>query len=203
MYNFDSPLPPFLSRSFPVRFLSYLYTVAVRYRNNRFDRNLSLSVQAKRPVISIGGIRAGGTGKTPASLLVGHHLRSLDLPVAFLSRGYRRKNKQQQIVSPHEEVHWEAVGDEPAMIHADLPETWLGIGSDRVASAEKLSSIIPEKTIFVLDDGFQHRKIRRDLDIVCINESTLTDKMLPSGYLREEVSSLKRAHLLFLIGSQN
>lgn len=201
MTDFDSPLPDWLSNTFPVKAATKLYSSVIRYRNNRYERDLSLSFKTNRKVISVGGIRAGGTGKTPAAIMVGQCLESKGLPFAFLSRGYKRKEKEYRIILPNEKTDWEQIGDEPAMIHDQLPQSWLGIGPDRVRNAQSLSEITPKETVFILDDGFQHRRLKRDLDIVCINESTLNDRLLPQGYLRENISSLQRAHVLFLTGS--
>ncbi|MCU0609363.1 MAG: tetraacyldisaccharide 4'-kinase [Chitinispirillaceae bacterium] len=200
-FPFPSTLPPAIARSFPVQLLSSCYAGVISMRNFFYDHVSVLSKKAGRPVISIGGIRAGGTGKTPAALLVGSYLDSKNIPVCFLSRGYGRKNKSAQIVKPDEMVSWELVGDEPWLLHNRLPKSWLGIGSNRFASAKLCEVQIPQSAIFVLDDGFQHRGLRRDLEIVCLHADLFADKMLPAGYLREPVSSLARAQVLFLIGS--
>jgi tetraacyldisaccharide 4'-kinase len=87
------------------------------------------------------------------------------------------------------------------MIHSLLPGSWLGIGPDRYANALKILPRLSKKAIFILDDGFQHRKIYRDKNILCIPASVFQDRILPVGYLREPVSSLKRADMICLIGS--
>ncbi|MDO5576620.1 MAG: tetraacyldisaccharide 4'-kinase, partial [Fibrobacter sp.] len=199
---FDSPLPDWLSNSPFAKVASKVYLTAINRRNDRFDNELSLSFKVNRKVISIGGIRAGGTGKTPSAIMVGQCIESKKMPVAFLSRGYKRKSKNYEIVLPGQKASSEQVGDEPAMIHGKLPQSWLGIGAKRVITAQKLCELTPENTVFILDDGFQHRQLRRDLNIVCVNESTLDDKLLPQGYLRESISSLGRAQVLFLTGSE-
>ena len=76
---------------------------------------------------------------------------------------------------------------------------WTGIGGNRVQSAVELSTRVPQRSVFILDDAFQHRAIRRDLDIVCIHEGIFNDKMIPRGYLREPVASLERAHIVLLV----
>jgi tetraacyldisaccharide 4'-kinase len=86
------------------------------------------------------------------------------------------------------------------MLHANIPESWLGVNTDRAAIARKLSPLIPEKSVFVLDDGFQHRSVRRDLDVVCLSESAFDDRMMPAGYLRESAAALSRAGVLLVIG---
>jgi len=198
--QFDSPLPGRLGLNPAVNLLSRLYRTAVKTHQHIYDTFPSLSHKLSRPVISIGGIRAGGTGKTPVSQLVGEHLISQGFNIAFLSRGYGRPIKKPVIVKPQETADWELTGDEPCMIHRNLPQSWLGIGVNRIANAKKLIDELPQKSVFILDDGFQHQKIKRDLDIVCLSEKTLSDRMIPAGFLREPVCALKRADLLFIIG---
>lgn len=199
--SFDSPLPRFLTNQAPVRVLSSIYEHIIKIRNKQFDCEPSHSYKAPFPVISIGGIRAGGTGKTPSAILVGKLLNDMGITSAFLSRGYKKPRKGNIIAAPGEHISWLDCGDEPAMIHYQLPESWLGIGADRLSNLKILLNKVNEKAAFILDDGFQHRKICRDLDIVCLSESVLNDKLLPVGYLREPLDSLSRAHIAFLIGT--
>jgi len=179
---------------------SALYGAALAIRNMLYDRLSLLSHVASRPVISIGGIRAGGTGKTPVAAMIGEYLLSRGIGVAFLSRGYRRKNSSRRIVVPDESAPWSAIGDEPALLHNRFPRSWLGIGANRCKTANLLSPLLPRRSAYVLDDGFQHRSLRRDLDIVCLHDSFLTDRLIPSGFLRERVSALVRARIALLIG---
>lgn len=183
--------------------LAAVYRRVINARNWCYDRISNFSKEAGRTVISIGGIRAGGTGKTPVAQLVGSLVLQKDFSVAFLSRGYGRKSKECCIVHPQQTTDWEIAGDEPAMLHENLPDTWLGICSDRLRSASILSKLVPPKTVFILDDGFQHRKIRRNLDIVCLNDSVFEDHLIPRGYLREPVDSLRRAHIALIIGEES
>jgi tetraacyldisaccharide 4'-kinase len=198
-----SPLPGSLARTPLTRLAAGLYGTVVKARNGAFDRLPSLARAAERPVISVGSIRAGGTGKTPFALLTAKYLLSKGYAVAFLSRGYRRKERGLRIVKPHETVPWEQIGDEPQLLHQRLPETWLGIGADRHASAAALAPLLPHRAAFVLDDGFQHRRLKRDLDIICLHGSPFTDRLLPHGYLREPPASLARSHAIVLIGSSD
>jgi tetraacyldisaccharide 4'-kinase len=188
-------------QSFPVRALSAAYGSVVCARNALYGHLPKLSHRAKRPVISIGGIRAGGTGKTPVALMVGEYLLSKDISVAFLSRGYGRIDRRPRIVAPEEAVSWEAIGDEPGLLHHRLPRAWLGIDANRFRATSRLAPLLPERSVFVLDDGFQHRSLRRDIDIVCVHDSLFDDRVIPAGFLREPCSSLSRAHAVLLIGS--
>jgi tetraacyldisaccharide 4'-kinase len=183
--------------------LSHAYAAAVNTRNFLYDKIPALSKSLRRPVISVGGIRAGGVGKTPVAQFIGQYIiEERGYGVAFLSRGYGRLSRKPVVVRPNEDADWEQTGDEPSMLHANLPESWLGIGADRAALAKKLSPLLPEKSVFILDDGFQRRQARRDLDIVCLSESAFCDRMMPAGYLREPTSSLARADIVLIIGSE-
>jgi tetraacyldisaccharide 4'-kinase len=201
--NSQSPLPSFMADSFPVSMLSNVYSSFVNRRNDRYSSRPTLSYRLPFPVISVGGIRAGGTGKTPSALLIGEMLSNLNREVVFLSRGYKKPNKGNFIAKPGQIISWRDSGDEPAMLYRSVPNSWLGIGANRLENAKKICSISSEKLIFVLDDGFQHRKIKRDLDIVCLNETVFEDKLIPSGFLREPVNSLNRADTVFLIGTRD
>jgi tetraacyldisaccharide 4'-kinase len=182
--------------------LSTIYKAAIEWRNFKYDHFNFCSSKVSRPVISIGGIRAGGTGKTPMALMVGKILFEKGYKTAFLSRGYGRTIRQNCVVSPEEQADWRKTGDEPAMLHESVKGCWLGIDPNRIASAKRLETLVSAKTVFVLDDGFQHRKIKRDLDIVCLDCSALDDKIIPAGYLREPIGSLKRAQAAMIIGSE-
>jgi tetraacyldisaccharide 4'-kinase len=192
-------IAPF-GQSFPVRAASAVFGAAAGLRNALYDRLPSLSHNVNFPVISIGGLRAGGSGKTPVAHMVGEYLLSKGRAVAFLSRGYRRTARGFRIVKPHETAAWETIGDEPCLLHNRLPQSWLGIGASRYKTASRLALQLPEHSVFVLDDGFQHRTLRRNIDIVCVHENILSDRLMPWGFLREPVSSLSRAHAALLIG---
>jgi tetraacyldisaccharide 4'-kinase len=170
-------------------------------RNALYDATPTLSQRATRPVISIGGISAGGTGKTPLTLLIGEYLIAKHCGVAILSRGYRRTDTLTRIVAPGDQISWETIGDEPWLLHHRLPAAWLGVDARRIRAARLLASRMPDRSVFLLDDGFQHRALHRDLDIVSLHQGVTQDRMIPAGYLREPFSSLKRAHIAVLIGS--
>ena len=202
-YEFASPLPARLASNPLTASLSHIYAAAVNTRNFLYDTVPAMSKSLGRPVISVGGIRAGGVGKTPVAQFIGQYIiEERGYNAAFLSRGYGRLSRKPIIVKPYEDADWELTGDEPCMLHANLPESWLGIGADRTALAKKLSPLLPEKSVFILDDGFQRRQARRDLDIVCLSESTFDDRLIPAGYLREPTSSLARADIVLVIGSE-
>ncbi len=189
-----------LGQSIIPRLASYLFFVIISIRNLRYTFFPGAVKKIKYFTVSIGCIHAGGTGKTPLSLLLGKYFLTKGHETVFLSRGYRRKSNKPVIVRPGEQKGWEEIGDEPAMLKRNLPESWLGIGADRYSNARKISSGISENAVFILDDGFQHRKIFRDINIVCLPPDPFNDYLIPAGYLREPISSLTRADIICLIG---
>jgi tetraacyldisaccharide 4'-kinase len=132
-------------------------------------------------VISVGNITAGGTGKTPLVIWLCSLLKNKGLPCAILTRGYKvKKNK---------------LSDEPAILSTSCPEAKVIVNPDRVTGAAEAIRRFAAK-VLVMDDGFQDRRLKRDLDIVTIDAMCPFgyDKTLPAGLLREPVTALKRAH---------
>ena len=111
------------------------------------------------------------------------------------------RSREPAVIAPDGAVDWEQTGDEPAMIRAACPGIWLGIGADRSENAKVLDSKMGERAVLLLDDGFQHRRLHRNADIVCLHTGVFDDRLLPQGYLREPVGALARADAFFLIGS--
>jgi tetraacyldisaccharide 4'-kinase len=132
---------------------------------------------------------------------VGSILSQQGYIVAFLSRGYRRRHASVAVVAPGENVSWERVGDEPALLHANLPGSWLGVGASRSVTARLLEPRLPPRSVFILDDGFQHRGLHRDIDIVCLPADPFGDALLPAGPLREPLSALRRAQVVCITGT--
>jgi tetraacyldisaccharide 4'-kinase len=184
------------------RGLAFMYGCVGFLRNRFYDLVPSLSYDIGKPVISIGGIHAGGTGKTPLCRLVARHFVNAGASVAFLSRGYGRPTKALVICKPGESTTWDVVGDEPAMLHDALPQTWLGVCANRRKTARLLCNIVPQDTVFVLDDGFQHRQISRSMNIVCLPPDPFSDLLLPAGSLREPLVNCERAQCICIIGSR-
>jgi tetraacyldisaccharide 4'-kinase len=151
-------------------------------------------------VISVGNLAAGGTGKTPLVALAAGQLMAMGRRVAILSRGYGRVGRGRRVVAPGDaEADWRGIGDEPTLLRRALPGVPLVIAADRVASAREAIRRFGADTL-VLDDGFQHRWLRRDVDIVLLDALHPLDNghVLPRGLLREPPGALGRAHLLVL-----
>ena len=180
--------------------LSAIYAFFVACRNLWYDLIPLAVKRSGRFTVSVGCIHAGGTGKTPLALLIGHFFYINGYETAFLSRGYGRISSDQIIVKPGEQKSWKEIGDEPALIKSSLPSSWLGIGADRFHNAAIIKPQLGTKAVFVLDDGFQHRKIFRNKNIVCLPPDPFNDYLIPAGTLREPFSSLKRADIICIIG---
>jgi len=187
----NSPFPLFLSR---------IYSLLVRCRNLCYDLMPDAAKKTGHYTISVGSPHAGGTGKTPLALLIGEHFYRSGYETVFLSRGYKRKSRGPVIVKPGQAALWEQTGDEPAMLRRSLPGAWLGVDADRYRTALLISPQLPGKAVFILDDGFQHRKLFRHKNIVCLPPDPFSDLLIPAGTLREPLSSLKRADSICIIG---
>lgn len=168
-----------------LRLFSWLYQIVVGVRNICYDKKLFRSYSVSVPVISIGNITAGGTGKTPLVIWLSNILSAKGLRCSILTRGYRRQPGN--------------VSDEPALLAKTCSDTSVIINPNRVAGAQKAISVYHAQ-VLIMDDGFQHRKLRRDLDIVLIDVTCPFGfgRMLPAGYLRESPARLSRASAVII-----
>jgi tetraacyldisaccharide 4'-kinase len=186
--------------------LSRIYGVLTNLRNRLYDCQLLRSHSLGVRTISVGNITAGGTGKTPLVAYIARLLAGRGETVCILTRGYgRRKAKDRVLVSDGESVLSapELGGDEPVELAQRLLGQAIVISdADRVSAAEWARRKFGV-TAFILDDGFQHRKVRRDLDIVCIDATDPFGggKMLPAGRLREPLHNLSRAEVVVVTRS--
>ena len=168
-----------------LRIASWPYWVAISCRNLAYQVGWKKSFRSPLVVISVGNLTVGGTGKTPTVAWLAQWLRARDLRVAILSRGYGQLDSGQN--------------DEALELELQLPDVPHLQHWDRVASA-KLAEEELDMQVLVLDDGFQHQRLARDLDIVLIDasESRLALRLLPGGLLREPLRSLQRARVVLL-----
>ncbi|HKR33167.1 MAG TPA: tetraacyldisaccharide 4'-kinase [Terriglobales bacterium] len=173
-----------------------LYRSVVALRNYCFDREILRARGLSWPVISVGNISVGGSGKTPFVVMLGELLKQRGIEVDVLSRGYRRTTTGVLRVDPDGTP--EQFGDEPLLIARKLGCP-VFVGEDRFDAgleAEETIGAAQANRVHLLDDGFQHRQLHRDLDIVLLNQEVLSDKLLPLGRLREPLSALQRADVV-------
>jgi tetraacyldisaccharide 4'-kinase len=180
-----------------------LFEAAVRARNSLYTSGLRRPARLPRPVVSIGNLTMGGAGKTPFVIHVAGRLVALGAVPAILSRGYGRERPRSLHVVPPggEPPDAGVIGDEPALIRRRVPSAWLGIAGDRHAAGRAIAARA-RNPLFVLDDGFQHRRLHRDLDILVVDRSQpfANNGLIPIGTLREPLSAATRAHVLVLHG---
>lgn len=195
-----------LRRSWPGKillwFFSLFYGAGVLARRLLYRLDLLKTQGLHAKVVCIGNLTTGGTGKTPAVLLAARTLRNHNQSVAILSRGYGRRRQQEATVLFNDPPPpWTECGDEPWMMHQALKGMSVPIlvAPDRVKSGEQAVTFFHSRVI-ILDDGFQHHRLKRDLDIVLVNalDPFGGGHLLPLGDLREPVSALARAHMVLI-----
>lgn len=180
-----------------------VYGAGVQLRSAAFEGGLLRSHRASRPVISVGNIAVGGSGKTPFVILLAARLINAGRRVAVLSRGYGRQDESKLVVVSEGEgakVGAELGGDEPVLI-AHRTSAAVLVCADRVRAAEVAVRDLGAE-VLLLDDGFQHLRLRRDLDVVMLDrvDPLSGGRLLPRGRLREPPGALSRADLLVLVG---
>lgn len=168
---------------------SYPYAIAVRLRNRKYDQSLSDIHRCGVPVISVGNLTTGGTGKTPIVCYLAKWFRQRDLRVAIVSRGYGRGDAD--------------ANDEAMELHARLPDVPHIQNPDRVEAARVAVEEL-DAQIILMDDGFQHRRLHRDLDLVVIDATCPFGfgYPLPRGLLREPIDGLRRADAVLITRCQ-
>jgi tetraacyldisaccharide 4'-kinase len=172
-----------------------VYASLVRARNARFDRTAAQRLRC--PVVSIGNLSVGGAGKTPLVICLSRLLERDGFLPDVLSRGYGRSNQKIERVDSGGNA--ERFGDEPLLIAraAGVP---VYVGASRYEAGLLAEAEVKGegRRVHLLDDGFQHRQLARDVDIVVMHRSDLHDRLLPAGRLREPLSSLERADVIVL-----
>ncbi|MBW1646254.1 MAG: tetraacyldisaccharide 4'-kinase, partial [Deltaproteobacteria bacterium] len=178
---------------------SWVYRSIVAGRNFLYDLNLLSSTVVPVPVICVGNLTTGGTGKTPMVAWLAAHFRRQGKRVAILSRGYKRQNRAAPLLirpgDPRPSIR--ELGDEAAMLLAALPDVALALDPRRRRGAVDLCRRWSPEVI-IMDDGFQHRRLRRRLNIVMIDSQRLcgNGRLLPAGPLREPLGALQRADVV-------
>ena len=176
--------------------LSIIFKFVTDLRNKLYDCNFLKSEKISVPVISVGNLSTGGTGKTPMVDFIINNLKK-DYDISVLSRGYKRKLKGFiEIKNSDNPIQ---VGDEPFLLKSNHVEVPIFVCEDRVEGANKIISE-SDTNLILMDDAFQHRKISRNLDIVLTDYNNLfyKDYLLPYGYLRESRKNINRADIIIV-----
>lgn len=179
--------------------LSFLYGLGVSLRNKMFDWGILRSKSYDIPVICIGNITVGGTGKTPHTEYLIKLLKK-EFKVAVLSRGYKRKSKGFVLATPTSSAN--EIGDEPYQIKQKFPEIAVSVDKDRCHGIETLCDNKKESElgVILLDDAFQHRYVNPGMSILLVdfNRQICDDALLPAGRLREPLSGKNRANIVIV-----
>ena len=175
--------------------ISFLYHIMLCIRHKIYDWHILKSLRFEYPIIGVGNLNLGGTGKTPTVEYLINMLRE-NYRVATLSRGYKRKTKGFQLAD-NQSTH-ETIGDEPLQYFRKFPEIQVAVDEDRIEGVEKL--IIGKNTpnVILLDDAFQHRRIKAGFNIILTEYQHLycDDFLFPVGTLRDIKSAAKRADII-------
>ena len=169
-------------------------------RNFLYNTGILPSVEFHLPVICVGNITAGGTGKTPHTEYITGLLRQ-NFKVATLSRGYKRKTRGFRIATPASFVR--EIGDEPMQIYLKFPDVLVTVDRDRVHGVNTILETHPDTEVIILDDGFQHRRIKPGFSILLSDFERLIvrDHLLPYGNLREKKENMRRADIILITKS--
>lgn len=185
--------------------VSFIYGLGIRIRNLVYWLGWVATKGLPCAVISIGNLTVGGTGKTPTTLWLGRELEQRGYRVAILSRGYKRTEKKPVILKPGLKKSFPSgedtfdAGDEPIMM-AQVFGQMVGVGKKRYEVGKRM--LRDEKLdAFLLDDGFQYRRLRRDVDLLLLG-ADWNGSLLPAGPFREPKSALARAHFYLVTGSR-
>lgn len=172
-----------------------IYAAITSLRNFLYDKNIKKSIGFDIPVIAVGNLSVGGTGKTP---MVEYLIRLLSdrYSLVVLSRGYKRKSKGFYLANDITTI--EEIGDEPFQYHSKFKNIHVAVNVDRVEGVTKILAALPKTEIVLLDDAFQHRKIKASFYIMltAYNDLFYNDLVLPAGNLRECKSGVKRANVV-------
>lgn len=179
---------------FPV---SLVYGLIIIIRNFLYTKNIIRSASFNFPLIVIGNLSTGGTGKSPMT----EYLVRLLMPhykIATISRGYKRKTKGYALANENSTAL--EIGDEPMQFHIKFPELAVAVGEERIVAIPQLLHDRPNTQAIILDDAFQHREIRATMNILLTQHGDLysNDFFLPTGDLRDEWSSAKRAQIIIV-----
>lgn len=175
--------------------LALLYGLIIKFRNYLYDKNIIQSTSFNFPVIAVGNLSVGGTGKSP---MVEYLLRLLSprFKTATLSRGYKRKTRGYVLANGKTTAI--DIGDEPMQFHLKYPQVAVAVGEERAIAIPQILFDRPDTEVIILDDAFQHRAVKAGLNILLTESNKLfcRDYLLPVGSLRDSRSSYRRADII-------
>lgn len=176
--------------------LAWIYGGATALRNRLFDWGWLRSARFDVPVICIGNLAVGGTGKTPHTEYLIRLLQTEGWRIATLSRGYKRRSRGYLLGTPHSTA--EELGDEPCQMKRKFPDVMVAVDADRCRGIRQLLAEHPSPEVILLDDAFQHRHVQAGLSILLTDYNRLwcDDALLPAGRLREAPGGKTRAQLV-------
>jgi tetraacyldisaccharide 4'-kinase len=184
------------------RLLGRAFGAAAALRVEAYRAGLLPRSRLQGPVISVGNLSVGGSGKTPVVAYLAALVRDAGLPVAILSRGYRGSFRGAALVvgdGTQVLATAAAAGDEPVMLARQLEGVVVAVGRGRAAVGREVEARFGQR-VHILDDGFQHLALARDLDVLCLDLRDLRDQPLPAGRLRERPAAAHRADLVLITG---
>lgn len=186
--------------------LSFIFRIIVFFRNKLYDFRILKRVKLKTKVISVGNIASGGTGKTPLVELIARYVTSKDKFAVIIQKGYKRESDELKVTefdfkNEKNQLNSENFGDEGLLLLENLNNIKNGRGllivCDNKTSAAKFADTKYKPDVIIVDDGFQHRKLDRNLDIVIVSESK-NNHVIPAGDMREPASSVFRADVIVI-----
>lgn len=176
-----------------LKLVSYIYRMVISIRHWMFDCGMLKSETFKTPIICVGNITVGGTGKTPTAEMIIDNMMPY-YRIALLSRGYGRRTKG--YIEVEKTASYRDVGDEPLQIKLKYPDALVVVCEKRAEAIHRIEKEHPEINLIVMDDGFQHRYVEPRINVIIVDSTRpfYEDDYLPAGTLRDKVKSLDRAH---------
>lgn len=186
--------------SIKLNFLSAVYGQAARFRRNWYEQRPHLQRELGCPVVSVGNLVVGGSGKTPIVAMLAALLRDAGYAPAILSRGYKRRGHAPLVIvsDGHRVVAGvEASGDEPQLLARRVSGVCVVVSADRYAAGSVARQQLGA-TLMILDDGFQHLQVARTVNLLLLSPDHLHERVLPAGRLREPLDAARRADALLV-----
>ncbi len=205
MVNLRNKIIKYKIGQIALKVLSFLYLLGVKFNLLLYKLKIKKQKSVDSFIVCIGNIAAGGTGKTPTVMLCARLLAEMGLRVAVVSRGYKRPKNGQDVVVLYDQgsINWQNAGDEPYMMNLLLKDKQVPVivSKSRYKAAKRAKEEFKSQVI-LLDDGFQHHKLKRNRNIVLLDaQNPFGGGLLPYGNLREPLTALKRANLVLLTHS--